>query len=67
MNVLRSELVVIFGAHLLALIPICGLMIAGRMSPLYQVPSEQLARWWAWFALVIVVVAFLGRVVANYP
>jgi hypothetical protein len=30
---------------LLALIPIGALMIAGRMSPLYQVPTRQLARW----------------------
>jgi hypothetical protein len=58
-DLIRRELVVIFEAHLLAVIPIGALMLAGRMSPMYQVPSQQLARWWAWFALVIVLTATL--------
>jgi hypothetical protein len=63
-ELLHRELIVIVGAHLLALIPIAALMIAVRMSPVYAVPSEQLARWWAWFALIIVVTAMLGSVVS---
>jgi hypothetical protein len=59
-ELVQDELTVILAAYLLALIPIGTVMLAGRMSPLYQVPSRQLARWWSWFALVIVVTAFVG-------
>ena len=62
---LQRELTVIFTAHLLALIPIGGLVLATRMSPLYRVPSQQLARWWAWFALVIVVTAIVWAALSR--
>jgi hypothetical protein len=64
-ELLQRELTLIVAAHLLALIPIGALLIAGRMSPLYHVPTRQLARWWAWFALVIVVMAFLESAVTS--
>jgi hypothetical protein len=59
MSLVERELTVIVIAHLLAVIPIGAFALASRMSPLYQVPSEQLARWWAWFALIIVASAVL--------
>ena len=62
MSLLQRELIVILTAHVLALIPIGAVTLAGKMSVLYHVPSEQLARWWAWFALVIVVVAVLANI-----
>ena len=54
MSLVERELTVIVTAHLLAVIPIGVSALASRMSPLYEVPSAQLARWWAWFALIIV-------------
>lgn len=65
MGVLEREFVVVIGAHLLAVIPIVGLMFAARVSPLYELPSQTLARWWAWFALVIVVTAMLGTALTG--
>jgi hypothetical protein len=59
MSLVERELTVIVFAHLLAVIPIGAFALGSRMSPLYVVPSEQLARWWAWFALIIVASAFL--------
>lgn len=59
-DLIQRELVAILGAHLLAVIPIGALMLVARLTPLYEVPSRQLARWWAWFALVIVVTAILS-------
>jgi hypothetical protein len=61
MALLDRELIVILTSHLLALIPIGGVSLAGRMNVVYRVPSPQLARLWAWTALVIVVVMVLGN------
>jgi hypothetical protein len=57
MSLLQRELAVILGAYVLAGIPIAALLLAGRMSPLYAVPSGYLVRWWSRFALVIVAFA----------
>ena len=64
-DILQRELVALAAAHLLALIPIGALLLAGRMSPLYEVPSRSIARWWAWCALLIVASAVLGSAVAK--
>jgi hypothetical protein len=57
MALLERELTVTLGAYLLAGIPIAALLVAGRMSPLYSIPSGQVVRWWSRFALVIVAFA----------
>ena len=59
MDLFQRELAVIIGAYFLAAIPIGAIMLAGRMSPLYQVPTSELCRWWSRFALVIVALAVL--------
>ena len=64
-DLMQRELAAIVGAHLLAVIPIGALMLAGRLSPLHEVPSRRLARWWAWFALVIVVTAIVGAAASQ--
>jgi hypothetical protein len=57
MSLLQRELTVILVAYVLAGIPIAALLLAGRMSPLYAVPSGYVVRWWSRFALVIVALA----------
>jgi hypothetical protein len=57
MSLFQRELAVILGAYCLAAIPIGFMMLAGRMSPLYRVPTGHLLSWWSRFALVIVALA----------
>jgi hypothetical protein len=57
MTLFQRELAVIIGAYCLAAIPVGAIMLAGRMSPLYQIPTGYLLRWWSRFALVIVAFA----------
>jgi hypothetical protein len=65
MSLFEREATVILVAHLLAFMPIGALMLATRFSPVYRVSSEQLSRWWAWFALVIVATAVLEAAVTR--
>jgi hypothetical protein len=57
MALAQQELTVTLGAYVLAGIPIAALLLAGRMSPLYAIPSGHLVRWWSRFALLIVAFA----------
>ena len=57
MALFTRELTVILGAYCLAAIPIGAIMLAGRMSPLYRIPTGHLLSWWSRFALVIVAFA----------
>jgi hypothetical protein len=57
MAMLERELTVTLGAYVLAGIPIAALFVAGRMSPLYSIPSGHVVRWWSRFALAIVAFA----------
>jgi hypothetical protein len=59
MGLLQRELTVVMSAYLLAAIPIGAMLIAGRMSPLYDVAARDLCRWWSRFALAIVAFAIL--------
>jgi hypothetical protein len=59
MTLLQRELTVVVGAYVLAGLPIGAILLAGRMSPLYQVPGRHLCRWWSRFALAIVALAVL--------
>jgi len=54
MGLVERELVVIALAYLVAAIPIGGALLAGRMSPLYRLPTHRLCCYWSWFALLIV-------------
>jgi hypothetical protein len=53
MRLLEAELVVVGLAYLMAGVPVGGIVLAGRISPLYRVPASDLCRWWSWMALVI--------------
>jgi hypothetical protein len=57
MALFQRELAVILGAYFLAAIPIGAIMLAGRMSPLYRIPTGHLVCWWSRFALLIVAFA----------
>jgi hypothetical protein len=57
MTLFQRELAVILVAYCLAAIPIGAIMLAGRMSPLYQIPRGFVLCWWSRFALVIVAFA----------
>jgi hypothetical protein len=60
---LQRELLVLTFAYLLAGIPVGGIVLAGRMSPVYRVPSNLVCRWWSWGALGVVVCAWLSAIV----
>jgi hypothetical protein len=53
MRLVEAELVVLSLAYLLAGVPVGGIVLAGRISPVYRVPASDLCRWWSWMALVI--------------
>jgi hypothetical protein len=53
MRLVEAELVVLSLAYLIAGVPVGGIVLAGRMSPVYRVPAADLCRWWSWMALVI--------------
>jgi hypothetical protein len=57
MRLLEAELAAILAAYLLAAIPVGAAWVAGRVSPLYRLPTYQLCRWWSWFALILVAAA----------
>ena len=65
MSLFERELSVIIGAYFLAAIPIGAMMLAGRMSPLYRIPTGYLCCWWSRFALVIVALAVVISVVGG--
>ena len=54
MRLLEAEVAAILAAYLLAAIPVGAAWVAGRMSPVYRLPTYQLCRWWSWFALILV-------------
>jgi hypothetical protein len=56
-SLLGSELQVIVYAYLLAGIPVAGVWLAGRASPLYRTERWQLPRWWSRMALLVVLSA----------
>ena len=59
MSLLHRELTVILTSYLLAGIPIAGILLAGRMTPMYRVPLRVVCRLWSWAALALVLVAFV--------
>ena len=53
MRLLATELVIIGLAYLLAGVPVGGIVLAGRMSPLYRLPTSDLCRWWSRCACLV--------------
>jgi hypothetical protein len=60
MRVLELELFVVFAAYLMAGIPVAGMVVAGRMSPLYRLRAGDLCRWWSRCALLLAL-AYVAR------
>jgi hypothetical protein len=56
MTLIQREVTVLLSAYMLAGVPVGGVALAGRMSPLYRLPTGELCRWWSRFALVVVAV-----------
>jgi hypothetical protein len=47
------EAVVVLAAYVKAGIPVGGILLAGRVSPLYRLPTDVLCRWWSRVALLV--------------
>jgi hypothetical protein len=60
MRLIVFELWIVGIAYLLAAVPVGGVVLAGRMSPLYRLPAGDLRRWWSRAALALAV-AILAR------
>ena len=59
MRLLEAELVIIGVAYLLAGVPVGGIVLAGRMSPLYRLPTSDLCRWWSRCACLVAALLLL--------
>jgi hypothetical protein len=55
MRLLEGETVVLALAYLMAAVPVGGIVLAGRMSPLYRLPTNDLCRWWSRCALLVAI------------
>jgi hypothetical protein len=53
MRLLATEIVVLGLSYLLSAVPVGGIVLVGRMSPLYRLPRRDLYRWWSWCALLM--------------
>jgi hypothetical protein len=47
------EAIVVLAAYVKAGIPVGGILLAGRMSPVYRLPNDVLWRWWSRVALLV--------------
>jgi len=59
MRLLEAELVIIGVAYLLAGVPVGGIVLAGRVSPLYRLPTSDLCRWWSRCACLVAALLLL--------
>jgi hypothetical protein len=62
---IQREVTVVLFAYLMAGIPVGGVALAGRMSPLYRMQPGHLGQWWSRFALVIVLCALTLGTIAG--
>ena len=53
MKLVEFELSIVVLSYLLCAVPVGGILLAGRFSPLYRLPSGDLCRWWSRWAAVI--------------
>jgi len=63
MRLLEIELLITGTAYLMAGLPVGGILLVGRLSPLYRVPTTDLCRWWSRFAFLVAVM-FIARAAA---
>jgi hypothetical protein len=62
LRLLEAELAVTGTAYLMAGVPVGGIVLAGRMSPLYRLPATDLCRWWSRCALLVGAVFLASRI-----
>ena len=55
MRLLEAEAIVLSVAYLMSAIPVGGIVLAGRMTPLYRLPTNEVYRWWSRCALLIAI------------
>jgi len=55
---------VILVAYLMAGIPVAGVLVAGRVSPLYRLRADDLCRWWSRCALLVAAV-YIARSITG--
>ena len=53
MKLLAAETVVVAFAYMMSAIPVGGIVLAGRMSPTYQLPIGDVCRWWSRCAFLL--------------
>jgi hypothetical protein len=58
-TLLERELVVIVFAYVFAGVPVGSMALIGRASPVHQLPTGFLCRWWSRFALAVVLCMLL--------
>jgi len=54
-RLLEAEALVLAIAYLAAAVPVGGIVLAGRMSPLYRLPMSAVCRWWSRCAFLVAV------------
>ena len=59
MRLLEAELVIVGLAYFLAGVPVGGIVLAGRMSPVYRLPTDDLCRWWSRCACLVAALLIL--------
>lgn len=53
MRLLEAEFVIIGLAYLMAGVPVGGIVLVGRVSPVYRLPTGDLCRWWSRCAFLV--------------
>jgi len=55
MRLLEAELIVLALVYLMAAVPVAGIVLAGRASPVYRLPTSDICRWWSRCALLLAI------------
>jgi hypothetical protein len=61
LQLLEAELAVTGTACLMSAVPVGGILLAGRMSPLYRLPAADLCRWWSRCSLLVGLAFLIAR------
>ena len=64
MRLLEAELVITGGSYLLSAVPVGGILLAGRISPVYRLALGDVCRWWSWCSLLLATV-FVARAITG--
>lgn len=59
-RLLLAEVLMLGFCYSLSGFIVSGVVLAGRMSPLYARPASLYVRWWSWGALIVYLSFFIG-------